>query len=103
MRRLIFAAPLMLTASAALADKIDGDWCAADGRHFSIKGPRIVTERGQSLTGDYRRHSFSYVLPPPESQAGATVEMALADEFTVYLRIGSDGPTETWKRCSPTS
>ena len=103
MRRIVLACLLASAATPALADKIDGDWCFADGRHFSIDGPTIVTERGRTLAGDYRRHFFAYVIPPPEAQAGVAVEMALADENTVYLRVGRDGPTETWKRCSPTS
>ena len=91
-----------LSATPAFADKIDGDWCAADGRHFFIDGPKIVTERGQTLQGDYRRHYFSYAIPEPAQDAGQRVRMALLDEFDVQVRAG-DAPVEIWKRCSPTS
>jgi hypothetical protein len=103
MPRLAYALVFALFATPALADKIDGDWCAADGRHFSIAGPNITTAEGRALTGDYRRHFFAYEIPAPEANAGARVEMALADELTVYLRVGPDGPTQVWKRCNPTS
>jgi transposase InsO family protein len=86
----------------AFADKIDGDWCAADGRHFFIDGPKIVTERGQTVQGDYRRHYFSYAIPEPAKDAGQVVRMALLDEFDVDVTAG-DATVERWKRCSPTS
>ena len=43
-------AALALLASPAVsrADVIDGDWCQP-GRHFSIKGPEIVTPAGHRL------------------------------------------------------
>lgn len=91
-----------LGATPALADKIDGDWCAADGRHFFIDGPKIVTELGQTVQGDYRRHYFSYAIPEPARDAGQIVRMALLDEFDVDVKAG-DTTVERWKRCSPTS
>jgi hypothetical protein len=50
---------LCLAGSPAKADAIDGDWCFADGRHFSIRGPRITTPAGRETQGDYSRHAFS--------------------------------------------
>jgi len=77
-----------LGATPALADKIDGDWCASDGRHFFIDGPKIVTDRGQTVQGDYRRHYFSYAIPEPARDAGQIVQMALLDEFDVDVKAG---------------
>jgi hypothetical protein len=53
-------------AGTARADAIDGDWCANDGRHFSIRGPAITTSGGTATEGHYARHSFSYVVPDGE-------------------------------------
>jgi len=36
----------------ARADAIDGEWCAGDGRHFSIRGPAITTPGGNAIQGD---------------------------------------------------
>jgi len=94
------AAAALLGSSCAWADKIDGDWCFGDGRHFSIDGPRIVTPLGSHISGDYARHAFSYVVPAPEPAAGQTVRMLLLNENTVDLSLGG-GATETWHRCSP--
>jgi hypothetical protein len=47
----------------ALADAIDGDWCDANGKRMSIRGPSIVTPGGQQISGNYSRHYFSYVIP----------------------------------------
>ena len=58
--------PLIIAACAAVfgfvrpavADAIDGDWCRADGKRMSIRGPAIVTPAGQQANGNYTRHSF---------------------------------------------
>jgi hypothetical protein len=101
------AAVAMLASGAVHADVIDGEWCAADGRHLSIKGPDLVTPTGKRITGDYTRHSFLYVVPPADPGSGDTVAMRLMNEETVHLRQGSDAaaaaqaPVQVWKRCSP--
>lgn len=72
-RRLLasmFVAMAMMCARGAMADVIDGNWCYPDGRHFSIRGPDIVTPAGTSAKGKWSRHSFSYQVPPPESDGG---------------------------------
>ncbi len=94
------AAAALLGAPCAWADKIDGDWCFGDGRHFSIDGPRIVTPLGSHIAGNYARHAFSYVVPAPAPAAGQIVRMLLLNENTVDLSLGG-GATETWHRCSP--
>lgn len=98
------ALALSTLAGPALADAIDGNWCHTDGRRFSIRGPEIVTPGGKRMEGSYSRHWFSYTVPTPEPGAGQTVYMALANENTVYLRLGeaaADKPQETWVRCAP--
>ena len=75
----------LLSASPAWADAIDGDWCYPDGRRFSIRGPEIVTPAGMRMQGRYSRHSFSYLVPQPEPNAGLTVHMILENEDTVRL------------------
>ena len=95
---------LMLLATPALADAIDGDWChQASGRRISIRGPQVVTPGGKQMQGDYSRHWFNYVVPTPEPGAGKTVFMQLLDEDTVHLRVGDANAAspETWIRCSP--
>jgi hypothetical protein len=103
---LALAAGLAVAPLPALADVIDGDWCAA-GQHLSIKGPEIVTPAGSRLTGNYSRHFFSYIVPPAEPQPGDMVAMTLINENTVHLRRGADANTaaqaapQTWLRCAP--
>ncbi len=98
----------LVTAGGARADVIDGDWCAVnDGRHFSIKGPEIVTPAGTKMQGNYTRHSFLYVVPQAEPGAGQTVAMLLVNEETVNLRMGASAaeaaqaPLQVWHRCAP--
>ena len=90
---------------AALADVIDGHWCYTDGRRFSIRGPDIVTPAGSATKGSWTRHSFSYQVPPAESDAGQTVYMLLQDEDTVVLAVGTQpviadpSDVQIWHRC----
>jgi hypothetical protein len=103
---LLLMAMALLSPGRALADVIDGDWCYPDGRRFSIRGPDIVTPGAEHVRGIYARHSFSYVVPPAEVQAGRTVYMILVNENTIHLRTGIDAtddgpPAEVWHRCIP--
>lgn len=99
---ILLALPFVLVCGTALADKIDGSWCAGE-RHLSIEGPRIVTPAGSRLDGLYFRHSFSYIAPPGETESGAVVQLRLLDEDTMDFRAGADGMPEIWKRCTPIS
>ena len=91
----------LLAALPASADVIDGYWCSPDGRRMAIEGAVIVTPDGTTTHGDYARHYFTYVAPPSDHGAGQTISMALVNELTVHLRIGSAAPVEVWHRCGP--
>jgi hypothetical protein len=93
---------VMAMAAPAWADAIDGDWCSADGRHFSIRGPDIVTPAGTPTHGDYDRHAFAYVVPDSEAGAGAAIAMVLVNEDTVHLKAQPEGQLEVWTRCEIT-
>ena len=95
---------MLIGAGAASADVIDGDWCL-EGRHFSIKGPAIVTPDGAAMVGDYTRHSFAYVAPDAAPNAGAKISMRLLNETTLRVMLGADPETvaQIWRRCDVTS
>lgn len=94
---------LLALAAPARADSIDGDWCFCDGRHVAIQGPSIVTVSGKTVGGDYSRHAFRYTIPAGETDAGQVAFMALMNEETVQVRIGTDATAviQTWRRCKP--
>jgi len=95
---------VVLFSAPARADAIDGDWChTPDNRRLSIRGPNMVTPGGMRMQGNYSRHYFTYRVPAPEPNSGATVHMQLLDENTVHLRVGdaNSAAPETWVRCSP--
>lgn len=93
---------LMTFCGAARADAIDGDWCHANGKRMSIRGPDIVTPGGHRIQGDYSRHFFSYVIPSGEAGAGNTVSITLLSEYLAHSREGgSDAPLQEWRRCQP--
>ena len=98
---LAFAA-LPLAAGAARADAIDGDWCRADGKRISIRGPEIVTPGGQRIQGLYARHYFEYVIPAGEAGANDKVFITLQNEQLAHARQGAaDAPVQAWIRCLP--
>ena len=97
----IAAAVLLAAISDARADAIDGMWCEGS-RSMQIDGPRIVTPGGTSMTGDYDRHGFRYVVPPGEDGAGKTVNMILLGEYDLDVTVG-EGATRRWRRCKLTS
>ena len=99
-----------LLSGAARADSIDGDWCYADGRRFSIDGPNFVTPGGNRIQGDYGYYAYAYLIPKPEAGAGLTVSMVFIDDDTLHLTLGKakaepekgispGGPLEVWHRC----
>lgn len=101
------AAVLLALAGPAQADAIDGDWCFGDGRTFAIEGSQIVTWGGTRMAGHYTRHAFTYVIPPREPDAGATVDIVLQNEYVVHLQVkpaaagSAPGPLQVWRRCAP--
>ena len=99
MRHGPFIAPLAATfllvaATPALADAIDGDWCSDDGQRLTINGPDIVTPAGKQTKGDYDRHHFSYVEPG----SSGTVSMVLVSQLRMRLKPPA-GDEQLWRRC----
>ena len=90
---------IMAAVGTARADAIDGHWCFSDGKRLFIEGSDIVTPGGARKTGEYDRHAFSYVIPPSEPGAGATVSMMQQDEELILVTVG-DGPARPWRRCA---
>ncbi len=102
MRRIFFVVAAVLSASAAQADEISGDWCSPLGAHVRIEGSRIQSPGGQWTDGDYGHHSYAFVIPEGEADAGQGVYMQqLSEERVLYTQDGQD--TETWTRCKLTS
>ena len=97
------AVALVLTASAARADQIDGEWCADDGRFMSIEGPRMVTPGGNRIVGDYTRHTFSYVVPGDEPGPGTTTSMRQLHDQAIRVWPEGEAEGQEWRRCSAPS
>ncbi len=104
LRILCVGAAAFASVGPAFADRVDGEWCL-EGKHFSINGPQIVTPGGATLQGDYTRHAFRYVTPPPDVDAGVPVIIQLMNETTLRLHMGEDAalPWQIWRRCEATS
>ena len=97
--RALVAAPLIAAACPALADSIDGKWCAPDGRRIEIIGSTGKWGKGIAVTGDYRRYTFAFDMPPGEPEAGQRVEMRfLRGEPSLRVEIGGAAAT-IWRVC----
>lgn len=84
---------------AALADRIDGDWCAPDGiERVRIEGDRITLAAGIALTGAYGRHEFLYEVPAGADGAGTKIYMRQLSEEDVEVYRGEAAPV-VWHRC----
>ena len=100
------AVVLAFAAMPAGADAIDGQWCGPQGGNLLIDGPKIRIMSGRTISGDYDRHAFHYVVPDGDSGAGTEIFMRLRSEEEMWLRQragGVDGVVETWRRCEVTS
>lgn len=99
----ILAAATVLAVTAARADAIDGDWCAAEGaQRMNIQGASITTPGGNKIQGNYTRHAFDYVVPSGEAGSGQTINIVLRGEYLAFSRQGAaDAPTKEWRRCQP--
>ena len=97
------ALAVLMIPFGALADRIDGNWCAKDGRILTIDGPSMITPGGNAIAGDYKRHSFVYTVPKAEPGAGATVNMYQLNDETIRVSLINGDGTEIWNRCDVTS
>lgn len=102
MRKLLSAVAISgLMCSAALADSIDGEWCAPEGgKSLVINGTSIRTPGGKDVSGDYRRYSFTYVAPAGDWEAGQTIDLQFIRRVGVRVTIRG-GAESIWKICPP--
>jgi hypothetical protein len=81
-----------------------GGWCSEDGRHCLSRAQKIITPNGTRMEGVYSLHSFLYVIPSNEAQAGQEVSMQLLNETAVNARVGAPtAPSKVWRRCTETT
>lgn len=107
-RKSIFAVALIIRAvalsvSGAFAQTLpalDGNWCHADGKRLTVKGPDVVTPAGKPLRAEYARTFASWVVPDGEPNAGTTITMMLIGPDRAHTREGAaDTPPLEWRRC----
>ncbi len=94
---------LLMVASAAHADQIDGHWCFDDGRNMSIAGPQIVTPGGNRIEGNYTRHTFSYTVPKGEPGPGTVTTMQQLNDLMIQVHPEGTAEPQIWRRCTTPS
>lgn len=99
---LLLAAPVL----PAMADAVDGTWCAPDGRSLTVDGIHVRTPSGADVDGEYSRHAVRYVGLPDDPEAGHDVRLFLRGDDVLRVQRYVEGvaqPEETWTRCEPMS
>ncbi|GAB1380684.1 hypothetical protein [Pararhodobacter aggregans] len=92
---------LALAGAPALADAIDGIWCApTDGRVLRIAGADFTTPGGARVLGFYGRHDGAYTVPEGEPGAGGQVAVRLRGEDLLQV-LEPGGMPLVWHRCDP--
>jgi len=107
MKRLLASLVLFsLLAVPALADRIDGSWCAGALKRVEITGPKISIAGKPAFEGNYTRHEFLYTVPVGEEHAGDQIYMRIhgEEDMTSYT-IKNNEPVDPidWKRCQGVS
>lgn len=92
----------LAVAAPARADRVDGEWCDAKGLRVLIQGDAITTPGGARLSGQNRRHVFTYDAPSGEALAG---HVRFQQENDDLMRSTSEdaGGAREWRRCRPVS
>lgn len=95
---------IVVAASPALADAIDGDWCNGSATMHVEFPSTIRIPSGRDVTGTCGRHACQFTTPAGETNGGTDVLMKLVNEQTMELWRFPTTPTpETWTRCQPVS
>ena len=88
LRTFIVAVFVLVWASPAFADAIDGDWCGDKGLHLTIKEPDITKPYGVTLKGNYHQHEFAYIATAGYAYAGQLIyPEPLCDGQLTFYRI----------------
>lgn len=99
---LLAACALLCAAAPARADRVDGQWCDAEGRRVVIEGDGVTTPGGVKTIGENRRHVFTYDAPEGETPSGHVRFQQLNDDLMRSTSQDSATPRE-WRRCRPVS
>jgi len=102
MRRFLIMALLIAWPLAGNADEISGDWCSDGGANVRIEGDQIRSPGGQMTSGLYSRHSFEFIVPDGEAEAGLTIFLQQLSEEQVRVTYEGRDP-EIWNRCEMVS
>lgn len=95
--RILLAAAGMAAADAAHADAIDGAWCSPEGRKLFIEGRTLTLWNGRIIEGEYGRHSFRFIAPDGDPDAGTGLLLTLYGETEMHFSRPTG--TDIWKRC----
>ena len=107
-RVLFFCVAIVATTTTAWADQIDGTWCSLAGKSMTINGPEVTTPAGNTVTGQYTRHTIVYDIPEGEPEAGGRVWANQLNDHNISVtvtkgQVRENGVTENWTRCETIS
>ena len=103
-RLLALSALFAITATPALADRIDGNWCGPSGERMAIDGSDVTTPGGAKVEARYSRHSIEYDVPEDERPREGRIRADQIDDDTIRVslirKVQKEPPAhDTWIRC----
>ena len=100
--RIVVLIGFFFTASSAMADALDGDWCNPNDGKLTVDGSKIITPGGIEVIGNYTRHRFDYTAPAGDWQAGKSIVLQqFSDELMEVSVDGGKGVP--WRPCQVVS
>ena len=102
LKRLCISIALFLTAPAAWADALDGDWCNFDSGKLTINGSTITTPFNIQVQGQYGRHRFEYTAPAGDWNAGKKIILQQFSDDLMELSVDG-GQSTQWQPCKVVS
>lgn len=91
--------PLSVLALAASDPAINGRWCDASGRSFTIDGEQIVTPSGQRATGQFAPNAFVYEGPLEQPPFDKKATMMVIGQDEVGITGAPAWTMDFWHRC----
>lgn len=99
----LVAVLIFIAGAAALADAIDGSWCAKDGKQLNIADPEITLPNDAKIQGAYRRHEFLYTAPAGDPDAGVQIYLQLQSDDALnsyHIKDNQAVDPVAWASCA---
>jgi hypothetical protein len=89
-----------LAVAASLSGEINGRWCDASGRSFTIDGEQIMTPGGQHATGRFSSNAFVHEGPREQPPFDKKAAMIVTGDDEIGITGAPMWTVDFWHRCT---